>query len=111
MAELVDWCNSVREDYHPVKLAAELHRRFVYIHPFPDGNGRIARLIMNTILLQTHYMPLLISPTTRKSYVRILENGRIDPTSFDVFISKQELKQQLKFMKFLHIDIPENLKK
>lgn len=103
MSDLVDWANSVRGEIHPVELAAEFHRKFVYIHPFPDGNGRVARLIMNMILLQNRYMPVLISPRIRSTYIKKLEDGRIFPTEFDMFIAKQEASQQSRFMRLLGI--------
>ena len=106
MSDLVDWTNSMNGILHPVELAAEFHRKFVYIHPFPDGNGRIARLAMNMILLQNQYLPIPISPKTRKTYIKKLEDGRISPTNFDIFIAKQEIKQQIRFMKLLDISSP-----
>ena len=109
MSDLVDWANSVRGEIHPVELAAEFHRKFVYIHPFPDGNGRVARLMMNMILLQNRYMPVLISPRIRSTYIKKLEDGRIFPTEFDMFIAKQEAFQQARFMKLLGI-VPDEKK-
>lgn len=103
MTELVDWTNSVKNELHPVERAAEFHRRFVYIHPFPDGNGRVARLMMNMLLLQDRYMPILISPKIRSTYIKKLEDGRAFPTDFDMFIARQEAKQQIRFMKLLGI--------
>lgn len=109
MTELVEWSNIVGRDLHPIELASEFHRKFVYIHPFPDGNGRVARLCMNMLLLQNHYLPVLITPKLRSSYVKKLENGRISPTVFDEFIAIQEAKQLVRFMKLLNMDPPENL--
>lgn len=103
MKELIEWADFAKKELHPVELAAEFHRKFVYIHPFPDGNGRVARLCMNMILLQKHYMPVLISPKIRSAYVKKLENGRSFPSDFDEFIAKQEIKQQTRFMKLLNI--------
>ena len=50
---------------HPVEIAAEAHYRLVTIHPFIDGNGRTARLLMNLILLQNGYPPALIRTRDR----------------------------------------------
>ncbi len=52
MSALIQWVNKERDYYHPVEFAALLHKRFVFIHPFIDGNGRIARLLMNAALIQ-----------------------------------------------------------
>ena len=50
MQKLVRWYNENEKKLHPVELAATLHQRFVFIHPFVDGNGRVARLLMNLAL-------------------------------------------------------------
>lgn len=110
MSDLVDWTNSMKGQLHPVERAAEFHRRFVYIHPFPDGNGRVARLMMNMLLLQDKYMPVLISPKERKTYIKKLENGRNFPTDFDEFIARLEAKQQERFVKLLGIENTEQTK-
>lgn len=55
------------------ETAFEAHFRLVAIHPFSDGNGRTARLLMNLILLQAGYPPLVITPEQRPDYVDALE--------------------------------------
>ncbi len=54
MGDLIQWYRNEEEkkEMHPVTLAAMLHYRFVRIHPFDDGNGRISRLLVNYVLLQ-----------------------------------------------------------
>lgn len=108
MHDWADWLDAVRRDdvFHPVELAAEAHRRLVYIHPFPDGNGRVARLVMNAILLQEHYLPVSIPPRSRPKYVRLLENGRTEPQKFTDFISELELKEERDFMRAMRIETP-----
>ena len=59
MEKYFQFYNQEKEHLHPVVLAAEMHERLVTIHPFIDGNGRTARLIMNLILLQYGF-PLAI---------------------------------------------------
>lgn len=54
MDRLFKWIDEERDKYHPVEFAAQLHKRFVFIHPFIDGNGRISRLLMNTALIQVY---------------------------------------------------------
>jgi Fic family protein len=65
---------------HPIVLCAEMHERLVSIHPFIDGNGRTARLIMNLILLQNGFPIANIKGDTdsRMSYYTALENSRMD---------------------------------
>lgn len=101
MKEFIEWISDMRNKLHPVALAAEAHRRFSYIHPFPDGNGRVARLLMNTILTQFQYLPIAIKPTRRKKYIKLLEDGRAAPKLFDIFIAENELKEEKRFLALL----------
>jgi Fic family protein len=75
MEDCLAWYDSERHALHPVLLAAELHERIATIHPFIDGNGRTARLVMNLILLQNGY-PIANIPgdtESRLSYYDALE--------------------------------------
>lgn len=69
MERLITWLNESREQVHPVELAAQLHHRFVCIHPFVDGNGRIARILMNLVLMQAGYTPAIIPVEERERYL------------------------------------------
>ena len=61
MTDLIDWYRTKeREREHPIIIAATFHYRFVRIHPFDDGNGRMARLLMNMILIKHGYTVSLI---------------------------------------------------
>lgn len=71
-----DWL-SQRHKTHPALLAAEAHYRLVTIHPFTDGNGRTARLLMNLILLRHGYPPAIIRPADRLRYIRSLEQAQL----------------------------------
>ena len=66
------WLFSVKKE-HPVIIAAEAHTRFVSIHPFIDGNGRVGRLILNLVLLQNGYVPVIIKNDKRVNYLDALE--------------------------------------
>lgn len=59
---------------HPVIFASEVHTRFVSIHPFIDGNGRTARLLMNLILLHYGYPPAIIRVIDRTKYLDAIED-------------------------------------
>ncbi|MFH1959102.1 MAG: Fic family protein, partial [Patescibacteria group bacterium] len=61
MKDLVGWLE-LQQEGSPVKIAADLHFKFVKIHPFIDGNGRTARLLMNLVLIQNGY-PMAIIKT------------------------------------------------
>jgi len=58
---------------HPVEFAAFIHKEIATIHPFEDGNGRVARLAMNTALIQEGYLPAIIPPTKREEYASVLD--------------------------------------
>jgi Fic family protein len=73
MEKLVDWYNSLKGKYHPLKLAADFHGKFEKIHPFEDGNGRVGRVLINAILLNNGYPPLIIRKSMRVSYFSALE--------------------------------------
>jgi Fic family protein len=75
------WLADNRET-HPVELAAQAHHRLVAIHPFIDGNGRTARLIMNLILMRAGYPPTVILRINRQQYYRVLAEAdarKVDP--------------------------------
>ncbi|PWL72045.1 MAG: cell filamentation protein Fic [Clostridiales bacterium] len=103
MAGLFRWIDSKRGCYHPVEFAAELHKRLVFIHPFIDGNGRVARLLMNTALIQDGYMIVTIPPVLRMEYIGLLEKAHTDATDFINFIAEQELESEKDMMRLLHL--------
>ncbi|MEC0226171.1 Fic family protein [Paenibacillus alba] len=75
MEQLIQWYDEQKDKLHPVELAAEFHFRFVYIHPFSDGNGRTARLLMNLILMNYGYPPAIVKAANeaRLKYYETLE--------------------------------------
>ena len=77
MAELVQWYRHERDmkDLHPLILAAGVHHRFVAIHPFDDGNGRLARILMNLILMQAGYLPIVLRTEQRSEYFLALSHA------------------------------------
>lgn len=75
MGDLLSWYRASKDQSHPVQLAAEFHYRFVCIHPFDDGNGRVARLIMNYILLNNNYPPVIIKSEDKESYLTALQKA------------------------------------
>lgn len=77
LKEFFGWYNEYKNKLHPVELAALAHLKFVTIHPFSDGNGRISRLIMNLILNKHRYPMLNISYENRTSYYNALERSQL----------------------------------
>ncbi len=65
--------NVARTFYH----AALLHLIFVHVHPFMDGNGRAARLLMNLVLIRGGYPPVAVRPEDRKAYLDSLERASL----------------------------------
>jgi len=72
MGKLIDWYNE-NETIHPLQRAAIFHGKFEKIHPFEDGNGRAGRLLINIMLLNNRYPPLIIRKSQRLSYFSCLE--------------------------------------
>ncbi|MCC7245186.1 MAG: Fic family protein [Saprospiraceae bacterium] len=73
--DLLDWLCTAGRMLNPVIQAAVFHPRFVWIHPFFDGNGRTARLLSNLILLKTGYPPAIILKNDRKKYYDALNRA------------------------------------
>lgn len=82
MVEFIEWLQK-ESDLHPVKLAAEAHYRLVTIHPFVDGNGRSARLLMNMILLMKGYPAAIIRKRDRLAYISSLEKAQLGGSKGD----------------------------
>jgi len=88
IGKLVDWCNLNPDELRPIELAAILHHRFVWIHPFHDGNGRVARLLMNLALTRSGYPIAVILNVDRNKYYDTLKKADDgDPTSFVNFVA------------------------
>jgi Fic family protein len=73
--ELVDWYNRNPDELRPIELSAILHHQFVWIHPFHDGNGRVARLLMNLALLRSGYPIAVILNVDRAKYYDTLKKA------------------------------------
>ena len=89
MAEFVSKIHDDTPKLHPVALATWAHYELVTIHPFADGNGRTARLLMNLILMQNGYPPAIISKRQRDRYIKSLEQAQLGGSraSFDKLIA------------------------
>lgn len=76
MEDFVDWLNSEEAlRLHPVKYAALAHYKLVFVHPFVDGNGRTARLLMNLLLMRVGYPPVIVRKQDRALYYEYLQIG------------------------------------
>jgi Fic family protein len=86
---------------HPVEWAAKVHKEFVFIHPFIDGNGRVARLLMNFALLKSGYAITIIPPVKRIEYIHALEKAHTDEQDFLLFIAESVYQSQLEFVRLM----------
>lgn len=79
MWDLIEWYRWEKEKWeiHPVILATEFHYRFIRIHPFDDGNGRTARILMNFILLSYGYPPAIVKTEEKSEYLYALRQADI----------------------------------
>lgn len=86
MQELMDWFrkNQEEKNIHPLLLSCLFHYKFVRIHPFDDGNGRMSRILMNFILMMYGYSPVIIPTNEKSDYVTALEYA--DKENFNNFI-------------------------
>lgn len=106
MDMLFEWVQRDRGKYHPVEFAALLHERLVFIHPFKDGNGRVARLLMNLALIQDGYLPAVIPPILRADYISLLEKAHKDERDFIEFIAEREYESQKEILRLFQIPFP-----
>lgn len=89
MQELMDWYRS-SSNLDPVILAAELHYRFIRIHPFDDGNGRVARLLVNYVLMLNELPPVVIKSAEKTKYLTALEKADVgDRDAFHSYMAEQ----------------------
>jgi len=101
--ELLDWLGKNPEELRPVEVAAVFHHRFVSIHPFDDGNGRVARLLMNLLLIKWGYPFTVVRNYDRRRYYDTLRKadagdlapfvnfiGRCVEESLDLYLSAVE---------------------
>ena len=109
MSDLVDWYNDAERSgkFTPIELAAIFHYRYIRIHPFEDGNGRIARLMVNYILTRHDYPMIVVRSRKKKEYLEALH--RTDLTvgaapSLGAHASKRDIQQFLTYFRNLFID-------
>ena len=96
--KLIQWYNSNKDKIHPLKLASLFHGKFEQIHPFEDGNGRVGRFLINIILVNNKYPPLIIRKSQRIAYLTTLEKFDEKYTvSLERFILKRFKETYKKF--------------
>ena len=90
-------------EYHPIIQAALLHGELVKIHPFVDGNGRTSRLLMNLVLMNNGYNPVIIKKESRLKYYEALDKAHTtgNYTDFVKLVTKLEIEMLKKFLELL----------
>ena len=90
-------------EYHPIIQAALLHGELVKIHPFIDGNGRTSRLLMNLVLMNKGYNPVIIKKVSRLKYYEALDTAHTtgNYTDFVKLVTKLEVEILKKYLEIL----------
>lgn len=117
MGELMAWYQAETEKgaIHAILLAAMMHYKFVRIHPFDDGNGRVSRLLMNYVLLRHRFPPVIIKSAHKAKYLRALNLADTgDTEAFVRYIGEQlvwSLELYIKAAKGENLEEPDDLDK
>ena len=110
MQAFIGELNEKRENTHPIALSAFAHKTLVDIHPFVDGNGRTARLLMNLIVINSGYQIISIPPVLRTEYINALEaarrGGGTNKDAFGMFIAECEIEAQKDYCRMFQITLP-----
>lgn len=97
MKKLIKWFEENEKLIHPTELAAKFHTKFTSIHPFADGNGRMARLLMNYILQQKNFPFTNIPLKRRQAYMKTQAAGnKENHKPFTKFLAEEIIKQHSK---------------
>ena len=104
MTELVDWYNAAEKEgrLSPVELAALFHYRYIRIHPFEDGNGRIARLMVNFILCRHDYPMIVVRSRNKSEYLEALHQADLEVGPVPNDGAHAQLKDIRHFMKYFN---------
>jgi Fic family protein len=95
MEELLHWVNHENQELHWVVKATIFHHRFVWIHPFFDGNGRTIRLVFNLLLMKQGFPPAIILKNDRKKYYDALNKANQGDYSKLLLLVLQALERSL----------------
>ena len=103
MTDLVEWYNEAEPESKllPIEIAALFHYRYIRIHPFEDGNGRIARLLMNYILLRHNYPMIVIKSKDKPNYLTALHKCDITVGAVPSDGANAALSQIIPFVEYI----------
>ena len=104
MADLVDWYNKAEQEgkLSPVELAALFHYRYIRIHPFEDGNGRIDRLMVNFILTRHNYPMIVVRSRKKSEYLEALHQADLEVGPIPSNGAHADIKDIRPFLKYFN---------
>ncbi len=98
--------NSRFKDFVCLRDLAEMHLEYENIHPYPDGNGRTGRLIINYFLLSDNQSPIVVPFENRKQYLQMMEANDID--GLEAFFEKLQKSERVRMLDFIEMDQEKN---
>lgn len=103
MTDLVKWYNDEEQkaEMSPIELAAVFHYRYIRIHPFEDGNGRIARLLVNYILMRHHYPMIVVKSKDKDHYLTALNRCDVNVGPIPSAGAHAEPEQLVPFVEYM----------
>ena len=109
MTDLVNWYNRAEQSgkFTPIELAAIFHYRYIRIHPFEDGNGRIARMMVNYILTRHNYPMIVVRSRKKNEYLEALHKTDLTvgaTPSLGAHASKRDIQQFLTYFTNLFVE-------
>ena len=109
MTDLVNWYNKAEQSgqFTPIELAAIFHYRYIRIHPFEDGNGRIARMMVNYILTRHDYPMIVVRSRKKNEYLEALHKTDLTvgaTPSLGAHASKRDIQQFLTYFTNLFVE-------
>lgn len=103
MHDLIEWYKKeeIKKELTPIQLAAVFHYRYIRIHPFEDGNGRIARLLVNYILLRHNYPMIVVKTKNKQLYLNALNQCDVSVGMVPSVGAHAEIEQLTPFVDYM----------